>query len=94
MLLVIIVFVIINRLLVCQFAALGFGMNGFTYMVPPALSKIGELVLKCHFPNFEKAAQEQTQIGVTQQQSLCEPADDMGEHKLIVHRVLCSCMLL
>ena len=59
-----------------------------TYVIPPALGKVGELVLEGHLPDFEHDGEEQAEIGIAQQQRLGEPAHDVRQYELVVHRVL------
>lgn len=64
------------------------GVQSFTYVIPPALGKVGELVLEGHFPYLEHDGEEQAEIGITQQQRLGEPAHDVRQYELVVHSVL------
>jgi hypothetical protein len=62
----------------------------YAYVVPPALGKVGELVLERHLPDLEHDRQEQAQVGIAQQQRLREPPHHVRQHELVVHRVLRS----
>lgn len=53
----------------------------FTYMIPPALRKIGQLMLQSVLKELKHDRYHPTQPPVTQQQCLHPPAKEMERHK-------------
>jgi hypothetical protein len=59
-----------------------------TYMIPPAFFEVRQDMLERHLQDLEQNAYEPTEISITQNERLSEPAEQVRNKELVVDCIL------